>query len=56
MHGEEVTLAEALKPAGYVSGCFGKWQRMLKRPPEPDPFRSIRDSFWPTEHTEGTES
>ena len=22
---EEITLAEALKSAGYVSGCFGKW-------------------------------
>jgi arylsulfatase A-like enzyme len=22
---EEITLAEALKPAGYVSGCIGKW-------------------------------
>ena len=25
MHGDETTLAEALKSAGYVSGCFGKW-------------------------------
>ena len=25
MHGREITLAEALKPAGYISGCFGKW-------------------------------
>ena len=25
MHGDEVTLAEMLKPAGYRSGIFGKW-------------------------------
>ena len=32
MHGEEVTLAEALKPAGYVSGCFGKWHNGANHP------------------------
>jgi arylsulfatase A-like enzyme len=25
MHPSETTLAEALKPAGYTTGCFGKW-------------------------------
>lgn len=32
MHGEEMTLAEALKPAGYVSGCFGKWHNGANHP------------------------
>ncbi|MFZ5830572.1 MAG: sulfatase-like hydrolase/transferase [Planctomycetota bacterium] len=32
MHGDEVTLAEALKPAGYVSGCFGKWHNGANHP------------------------
>ena len=25
LHTKEKTIAEVLKPAGYVSGCFGKW-------------------------------
>ena len=32
MHGGEITLAEALKPAGYVSGCFGKWHNGSNHP------------------------
>jgi arylsulfatase A len=32
MHGDEATLAEALKPAGYVSGCFGKWHNGANHP------------------------
>ena len=32
MHGDENTLAEALKPAGYVSGCFGKWHNGSNHP------------------------
>jgi sialate O-acetylesterase len=32
LHGEEMTLAEALKPAGYVSGCFGKWHNGANHP------------------------
>ncbi len=32
MHGNEVTLAEALKPSGYVSGCFGKWHNGSNHP------------------------
>jgi arylsulfatase A len=32
LHGEEVTLAEALKPAGYASGCFGKWHNGANHP------------------------
>ncbi len=25
LHTKEITIAEVLKPQGYVSGCFGKW-------------------------------
>ncbi len=32
MHGNEVTLAEALKPAGYATGCFGKWHNGSNHP------------------------
>ena len=32
MHGDETMLAEALKPAGYVSGCFGKWHNGSNHP------------------------
>lgn len=32
MQGDEVTLAEALKPSGYVSGCFGKWHNGANHP------------------------
>ncbi len=32
MHGNETTLAEALKPAGYVTGCFGKWHNGSNHP------------------------
>lgn len=32
IHGEEVTLAEALKPAGYANGCFGKWHNGANHP------------------------
>ncbi|MFN9954884.1 MAG: sulfatase-like hydrolase/transferase, partial [bacterium] len=32
MHGGEITLAEALKSAGYVSGCFGKWHNGSNHP------------------------
>ncbi len=32
MHGDEITLAEALKPAGYINGCFGKWHNGANHP------------------------
>ena len=25
LHPDEITIAEVLKPAGYATGCFGKW-------------------------------
>lgn len=31
---DEVTIAEALKPKGYVTGLFGKWHRGATRPGE----------------------
>lgn len=27
LHLDEITIAEVLKPRGYVSGCFGKWDQ-----------------------------
>jgi arylsulfatase A-like enzyme len=32
MHGDERTLAEALKQAGYATGCFGKWHNGSNHP------------------------
>jgi arylsulfatase A-like enzyme len=32
MHGGEITLAEALKSAGYATGCFGKWHNGSNHP------------------------
>ena len=32
---EEVTIAEALKPAGYATGCFGKWHNGTHYPYTP---------------------
>jgi arylsulfatase A len=32
MHGDEVTIAEVLKPAGYATGCFGKWHNGSNHP------------------------
>ncbi|MCX6858567.1 MAG: sulfatase-like hydrolase/transferase [Verrucomicrobia bacterium] len=32
MHGEEFTIAEALKSAGYATGCFGKWHNGSNHP------------------------
>ena len=47
---EEVTLAEALKPAGYRTGLFGKWHLGAHRDFGPkkqgfDEFFGIRDGF-----------
>ena len=36
MHADEVMLAEAMKPAGYVSGCFGKWHNGANQPSTAD--------------------
>ncbi len=35
MRSEEVTVAEALKQAGYVTGCFGKWHNGAHYPHHP---------------------
>jgi len=32
MHGDELTLAEALKAEGYATGCFGKWHNGSNHP------------------------
>ncbi|MFQ6034269.1 MAG: arylsulfatase [Sedimentisphaerales bacterium] len=36
MRSEEVTIAEALKQAGYVTGCFGKWHNGAHYPCHPN--------------------
>ena len=35
MRSEEVTVAEALKQAGYATGCFGKWHNGAHYPHHP---------------------
>ena len=36
MRSEEVTIAEALKQAGYATGCFGKWHNGAHYPHHPN--------------------
>jgi arylsulfatase A len=36
MREEEVTLAEAMKQAGYITGCFGKWHNGAHYPHNPN--------------------
>ena len=42
---EDVTAAEVLKQAGYVTGCFGKWG-IGNPPPRDDPNRQGFDEFY----------
>ena len=37
LHLNEITIAEVLKPAGYTSGCFGKWDLAGHNPYKYDP-------------------
>lgn len=45
MKPEDVTVAEVLKDAGYVTGCFGKWG-VGNPPPRDDPNRQGFDEFY----------
>lgn len=42
---EDLTVAEVLKGAGYVTGCFGKWG-IGNPPPRDDPNRQGFDEFY----------
>jgi arylsulfatase A-like enzyme len=37
LHTDEITIAEVLKPAGYTSACFGKWDLAGHTPTNYDP-------------------
>lgn len=42
---DEVTIAEALKPHGYVTGCFGKWHAQAKLPGAPSWTHPLDQGF-----------
>lgn len=43
---EEITIAEALKNAGYVTACFGKWHLSIdKKPPKSLPYNPDKQGF-----------
>ena len=46
---ENVTIAEALKTAGYVTGIFGKWH-LDQRKPGVAPARQGFDTVFESEH------
>ena len=51
MRASEVTIAEALKPAGYATGCFGKWHLGEHFPNHPngqgfDEFFGLPTGHW----------
>lgn len=52
LHLDEITIAEVLKPRGYVSGCFGKWDQaghsVYKFDPELMPLRQGFDYYFGT--------
>ena len=50
---EEVTIAEVLKDAGYVTASFGKWHlSVAKKPPESEPYDPDKQGFDETLITE----
>jgi len=50
---EEVTIAEVLKSAGYVTASFGKWHlSVAKKPPESEPYDPDKQGFDETLITE----
>jgi arylsulfatase A-like enzyme len=42
---EETTIAEALRPLGYRSAVFGKWQRGRARPGQPEAVHPLDQGF-----------
>jgi arylsulfatase A-like enzyme len=58
LHLEEITIAEVLKPRGYVSACIGKWDqaghRVYRFDPELMPLRQGFDYYFGTPSSNDT--